>query len=115
MCGFYYPFDLAVDFPRPFHEHFIPSLATFWTISIHEILSFFEKSPKSSKIDHFTSSHVTEAPINLYRPGLVIRLYNTSSGAYQCIGTVFKSKEPSVFEISVPPKSGSNLDLGFLL
>ena len=78
-------------------------------------LRFFEKSPKSSKIDHFTSGHVTEAPIKLYRPGFVIALDNTSSGVYQCIRTVFKSKEPFVFDKSVPPKSCSNLDLGFLL
>ena len=59
-------------------------------LSTSKLSFFFEKLPKLSNIDRFTSSHVTEAPIKLYRPGLVNRLYNTSSGVYQCIRTVFQ-------------------------
>ena len=101
-------------------SHYLPS--TFHTVFVDHFDDFVTwnrilwwKTTQNRKIDHFTYSHVTEAPIKLYRLGLIIRLYNTSSGLAQCIKTVFKTKGLLLFEISTATKSGPNLDLGYIL
>ena len=100
-------FYLPLTFHNVFGDHFDDFVTSNWR--------FRWKITKKSKFGHFTFSHVTEATIKLYRLGLSFKLLNTSSGMYQRIGKVFKTKRLSLLDISVPPKSCPNLDLGFII